>query len=757
MTNLAVHVDRRGGLIEAGRLLRCALAIVSRAPGDQGRSVAKITNNLAWCLRARGGSRRATHYARRPWLCSAAGCRPTTRQSPPSSTTSQPPCTTRAGTRTPSDTSARCVAIMVKRLGPAHPETAFSRANLGVNLYHQGKFDEADGHHRAVLAAYRRVLGDGHPSTAWAYTNVVGDACARGDYAGAEELAPAATASFESARLRLGLAGLDRALSTRDISPLTALAVAAARRAKPAAAWEALERNLARGLLDEMTARRQSDDDRRQQALADDVDQLDQRIDLLLARGEAAAADRRETQAKRDTAQAKLVQIQEELADKNGVAAGQVYGLAAIQKQLPDDAALLTWVDLSAAPKWADPKGDHWACLVRHRGDPVWVQLRGAGPGGAWTDGDDRLAARTRRALAARPDDRGGEWTDLAGKLADQRLGPLEGELKAVRQLIVLPSAKMAGVPVDALPGAADRFVVSYAPSGTMFAWLREHRVQRGPRPGLLALGDPAFPPPRDDGPNAKPGRPRPAGRREAFAPLPGTGAELAGVARIFRSKRVLTGSEASEQDLEELAAADRLRDYRFLHFATHGVLDSQRPMRSALILAQDRLPDPLAPAAAGRETCDGRLTAERILRRWKLDAEMVTLSGCDTGLGRFSDGEGHLGFSQALFLAGARSLVLSLWEVDDASTALLMTRFYENLLGEGSVKSMSKAEALAEAKRWLRGLGPDEVGQLTKDLATRGTRGRVIDRQPAGKVAAARTYEHPYYWSGFILIGDPR
>ena len=133
------------------------------------------------------------------------------------------------------------------------------------------------------------------------------------------------------------------------------------------------------------------------------------------------------------------------------------------------------------------------------------------------------------------------------------------------------------------------------------------------------------------------------------------------------------------------------------------------------------------------------------------------TLSGCDTGLGRFSDGEGHLGFSQALFLAGARSLVLSLWKVDDASTALLMTRFYENLLGEGSVQSMSKAEALAEAKRWLRGLGPDEVGQLTKDLATRGTRGRVIDRQPAGKVAAARTYEHPYYWSGFILIGDPR
>ena len=69
----------------------------------------------------------------------------------------------------------------------------------------------------------------------------------------------------------------------------------------------------------------------------------------------------------------------------------------------------------------------------------------------------------------------------------------------------------------------------------------------------------------------------------------------------------------------------------------------------------------------------------------------------------------------------------------------------------------MAKDEALAEAKRWLRGLGPEEVAQLTKDLPTRGTRGRVVPQQPVEKVQAARTYEHPYYWSGFILIGDPR
>jgi CHAT domain-containing protein len=216
-------------------------------------------------------------------------------------------------------------------------------------------------------------------------------------------------------------------------------------------------------------------------------------------------------------------------------------------------------------------------------------------------------------------------------------------------------------------------------------------------------------------------------------------------------------GSQASAQNLEQLASSGGLRTFRYLHLATHGVLDDKRPLCSALVLAQDRPPDP-APAVDGKRLPDSRLTAERILRSWKLDADLVTLSACDTGLGTYAGGEGYLGFSQALFLAGARSLVLSLWQVDDAATALLMARFYENLLGtpEGTVKPMPKAAALAEAKRWLRGLGPEEVRQLTKDLPTRGTRGRVEARRKAEGPAAVHGYDHPYYWSGFILVGDP-
>src|SRR5260370_28156698 len=106
-------------------------------------------------------------------------------------------------------------------------------------------------------------------------------------------------------------------------------------------------------------------------------------------------------------------------------------------------------------------------------------------------------------------------------------------------------------------------------------------------------------------------------------------------------------------------------------------------------------------------------------MQRWKLDAELVTLSACETGLGEGVGGEGYLGFAQALFAAGARSVVLSLWPVDDPSTALLMTRFYQNLLGKrlNLVKPLSKAEALREAKQWLRELPVHEVDKLRRQL----------------------------------------
>src|SRR5262249_18270111 len=147
---------------------------------------------------------------------------------------------------------------------------------------------------------------------------------------------------------------------------------------------------------------------------------------------------------------------------------------------------------------------------------------------------------------------------------------------------------------------------------------------------------------------------------------------------------------------------------------ATHGEMDPVSAWHSVLLMANDRLPDEAEQVRQNAKVYNGRMTVEAV-SKWKLDADLVTLSACETGLGKGGGGEGYLGFTQVLFKAGARSLVLSLWKVDDAATALLMQRFYQNLLGkrEGLTAPLGRAEALAEAKAWLRGLRRAEVEAL--------------------------------------------
>jgi CHAT domain-containing protein/tetratricopeptide (TPR) repeat protein len=760
LNNLALNLNKQGKVAEAEEKLREALAIVMRAPTEQSREVAKISNNLASCLQAQ------EKYAEAAGLCekALATLRDKLGPSHPDVAVALNNVAKTFNTQGRYEDAERlfldALDILKRRLGEDHPETAEARVNLAINLYHQGRYDETERLLRQALDTQRRVLGEGHPMTARTYRSLVVNHCMRGDHEGAGALGPAAVRSFEIARRRISFSGLDRAGRADEISPYPALAAVAARAGKPEAAWQALEQNLARGLLDDLSARPLSDDERRrEQELLDRLDLLDRPV---------AARSAEEVRRQRDAAQAEFAAFQADLVARHGVPAGEVYTLARIQERLNDDTALLAWVDLPDETGRVDKKGDHWACLVRRRGEPIWVRLSGTGTNGEWTDDDGRLALQVRRALAQRPTDDDGQWKDLAHRLALQRLAPLKSHLAAtanlpaVRHLVVLPCAKMAAVPLDALPldVLPDRPTVSYAPSGTMFAYLQERGPrQEAPAGTLLALGDPAFQPPPGERAAPKGGAPGPDKRRDSFTPLPGTRQELMGIARVFDERRLLTGPRASERSLDQLVASGELGTFRFLHFATHGVLDDRRPMRSALILAPDPPAVPGSPPA-GAEARDGRLTAEHILRHWKLNAELVTLSACDTGLGKFSGGEGYLGFSQALFLCGANSLVLSLWPVDDVATALLMARFYENVLGtpEKTVKPLPKAEALAEAKKWLRSLGPQDVAQLSKDLPIRGTsRGRVVPQQESDTAKAPRTYEHPYYWSGFILVGDPR
>ena len=250
------------------------------------------------------------------------------------------------------------------------------------------------------------------------------------------------------------------------------------------------------------------------------------------------------------------------------------------------------------------------------------------------------------------------------------------------------------------------------------------------------------------------------------FVPLPGTRYEVEAVAQIFKSDnrpvRTLLETQASEPELDRIAASAELSKFSFIHLATHGVIDEEIPTRSAVILTQTGLPDPLEQAVHDKPVFDGRLVVREIQRGWNLKAELVALSACETALGRDLGGEGFVGFAQALLMSGARSVCLSLWKVDDTATALLMQRFYANMLGQraGPGAPLPKAEALREAKTWLRGLRRAEVLSLTAELRGGFERGKGGKARTSavipGKNEIDRPYESPHYWAAFVLSGDP-
>jgi CHAT domain-containing protein/tetratricopeptide (TPR) repeat protein len=864
--NLALDLGLQGKYTEAEMLHRRALAIYRKVLGEDHPRTAMGYSNLAACFDARRLYADAEPLYRRV----LAFRRKVLGEEHPDTARSYTDLASNLhlqGKYAEAETLDRqALAIQRKVVGEEHPDTARSSSNLADNLSVQGKHAEADRLYRRALAIWQKTVGEEHSFTTESYTNLGMNLNAQGEYAAAETMWRAAAKSYEAARLRITYSGLERATFS-ERSPLLFLAACLARRAKPAEAWQSWEADLARSLFDALCAgpdRPLTDKERRrEQEFLDKLQLLDKQVAALgprAAQNEDSRHQIEKLRGQRDALLAELSRFQDDLARRYGVPTGQVYDLARIQARLPADSALIGWLDIPAEPKAADANGEHWACIVRRRGDPAWVRLPGRGPRDSWTEADDQLPGKVREILIHQAPDATVPWRELPGQLYAQRLAPLAkhlgatADLPAVRQLIILPSPLLAGVPVEALMEARtdqqSEYTVSYAPSGTLFAWLQEQRAKhpRAERPRLLALGDPVFAAPKPTPPAPSPpahgvlltqvvpgsnaaqaglrandvlltfagqelskpddlpvamskarGAERipvevwragktlsltvlpgqlgvglsklPAAealqaerdfvalmqrtRGPALSRLPGSRSEVEAIAGLFDQADTLLGSKASEQQLDAVTTSGRLKEYAYLHLATHGLIDVEVPLRSALALADDGLPDPLAQALAGKRAYDGRLTAEQILRTWKLDAEMVTLSACQTGLGKYQAGEGYLGFAQSLFVAGGRSVVLSLWQADDDATALLMIRFYQNMLGKraGLDKPMSKAAALAEAKAWLRGLTNKELDKQLAKLP----RGEVERKRPAAAEAGPRPFGHPYYWAAFILIGEPQ
>jgi CHAT domain-containing protein len=194
---------------------------------------------------------------------------------------------------------------------------------------------------------------------------------------------------------------------------------------------------------------------------------------------------------------------------------------------------------------------------------------------------------------------------------------------------------------------------------------------------------------------------------RNYITPLPATETETETVLKLYDENnlkaKVLLHRNASEQFVK----SGELGKYKVLHFATHGFVNSEMPELSGLVLAQD---------TTGGE--DGILYSGEIYNL-KLNANLVVLSACETGLGKIQKGEGIIGLTRALLYAGARNIIVSLWQVADESTSDIMVDFYKNSL---AVKGkLSYSEALRDAKL---------------------------------KMISEGKYAHPLFWAPFILIG---
>jgi tetratricopeptide (TPR) repeat protein len=812
---LAANLDGQGRAREAERLHRQALAVREEVLGLKAPDTALSYNDLAYNLQAQGRTQEAEALFRKALALREEVLGRKDRATATTCNDLAANLQAQGNARAAESLLRQALAAWEEVLGPEHPDTASSYNSLASNLHAQGRTQEAEPHLRQALTVREKVLGPTHPHTALSYTNLAANLQAQGRVQEAEPLWHKAAAGLEAARLRLAAFSLDKAAAVR-IQPHLGLAACRARLDRPDDAWSAAEAGLARGLLDDLAARTAGptdpDAERRDRGRAARLAALDRELTPLLTRAKLDEAEQR----RRDDLVKERLALDDEVARAAAERSSKaVLRLAEVQAALAVDAALVFWLDLPLT-------GDHWGCVLRHSGPPAWVRLKGSGPEGAWTEADDKLPRQVRDDL-----DRGeADVGRRARRLAEQRLGPLAphlaatAELPSVRRLVVVPAGRMAGVPVEAL---ADRYTVSYVPSGTVFARLRQkHRALE--TPALLALGDPTFgrpsagPPPepperglylalvlpggnaaraglrggdvllsyggkklttREDLKLAEAGEAVPvlawrdgktldelrvdpgklgvvlseappalalrqrreveeladSRSRDGARPLPGTRLEVAALAALLPKDKttLLLGSQASEQQLDRLAAAGQLRGYRLLHLATHGTVD---------------------PASAAHSA-----------DRWELDADLVVLSACQTALGPDGGGEGLLGFSQVLLAKGARSLVLSLWKVDDTATALLMSRFYQDLLGkrDGLVKPLPKAAALQEAKRWLRALPRAEVEALASKLSRGSVRADEEPDRPTAPREASRPavpageapFAHPRYWAAFILIGD--
>lgn len=412
----------------------------------------------------------------------------------------------------------------------------------------------------------------------------------------------------------------------------------------------------------------------------------------------------------------------------------------AVQAAIPKTAALVEF----AVYRPFDPKAPdnqqaygepHYvAYVLTSEGEPKWKEL------GEAKLIDERLYA-LRDALA---DPQRSNVKQLARAVDEKVMQPIRAFVGDATHLLISPDGALNLLPFEALVDEQDHFLVeqylfSYLTSGRDLLRLQ---VQRHSKSTPIVFADPMFGPsdlkPASEKASESPEESRNglSNRRSlttstdlskvSFAPLRGTEQEALAIKTLFKDAHVLTGVEATESSLKRASAP------LIVHIATHGFFLANR-----LSPASNFGPSRVYNASAGRENPllrsglafaganlrtvengeDGILTALEASGLDLWGTKLVVLSACDTGLGQVENGEGVYGLRRAFVLAGAESLVMSLWSVNDYSTRRLMVDYYKNL---------------------KRGMG--------RGSALRQVQLNMLKRNPR---------LHPFYWANFIQSGD--
>ena len=310
-----------------------------------------------------------------------------------------------------------------------------------------------------------------------------------------------------------------------------------------------------------------------------------------------------------------------------------------------------------------------------------------------------------------------GFYTQAANFLYEKLIKPAEPYLSKKSRLIIIPDGVLNYLPFEVLltenkvinqitsysdlPFLVKKYPVSYVQSASVLKNLLSMKpeTEKGKHVNkkLIAFGDPVYENENDS--TVLPGK--------GYQRLKHSGEEVKNIASLFKegSAEIFLRNDATEENVKR---EGELKKFNYIHFATHGYTDEEKPDFSSLVLTQDNNSEE-----------DGFLRSTEIFNL-KLNADLVVLSACQTGLGKLIRGEGIVGLTRAFMYAGTPAVLVSLWSVSDVSTSTLMGDFYRNLVEE----KLSKTDALRKA-------------QLT--------------------MLGNQKFAHPFYWAPFVIIGDWR